>query len=54
MCDPINDVELYLRTAEESEFQIRYVIDIHLHAACVRATNQGVVAPLDPALAKRG
>lgn len=32
MCDPINDVELYLRTAEESGLQIHYVIDTHLHA----------------------
>lgn len=32
MCDPIHDVELYLRTAEESGVQIRYVIDTHLHA----------------------
>lgn len=32
MCDPIHDVELYLRTAEESGLQIRYVIDTHLHA----------------------
>jgi glyoxylase-like metal-dependent hydrolase (beta-lactamase superfamily II) len=32
VCDPIDDVELYLRTAEESGLQIRYVIDTHLHA----------------------
>jgi hypothetical protein len=32
VCDPIHDVELYLRTAEESGLQIRYVIDTHLHA----------------------
>lgn len=32
MCDPIDDVELYLRTAEESGVQIEYVIDTHLHA----------------------
>lgn len=32
MCDPIDDVELYLRTAEQSGLQIRYVIDTHLHA----------------------
>jgi len=32
VCDPISDVELYVRTAEESGLQIRYVIDTHLHA----------------------
>jgi glyoxylase-like metal-dependent hydrolase (beta-lactamase superfamily II) len=32
VCDPINDVELYVRTAEESGLQICYVIDTHLHA----------------------
>ena len=32
MCDPIDDLDLYLRTAEENSLQIRYVIDTHLHA----------------------
>jgi glyoxylase-like metal-dependent hydrolase (beta-lactamase superfamily II) len=32
VCDPIDDVELYLRIAEESSLRIRYVIDTHLHA----------------------
>ena len=32
MCDPIDDIELYLRIAEESGLEIRYVIDTHLHA----------------------
>jgi glyoxylase-like metal-dependent hydrolase (beta-lactamase superfamily II) len=32
VCDPIDDVELYLRIAEENNLQIRYVIDTHLHA----------------------
>jgi glyoxylase-like metal-dependent hydrolase (beta-lactamase superfamily II) len=30
--DPIDDVELYLRIAEESNLGIRYVVDTHLHA----------------------
>jgi glyoxylase-like metal-dependent hydrolase (beta-lactamase superfamily II) len=32
VCDPIDDVELYLRIAEENNLQIQYVIDTHLHA----------------------
>jgi hydroxyacylglutathione hydrolase len=32
VCDPIDDVELYLRTAEAIGVQIQYVIDTHLHA----------------------
>jgi hydroxyacylglutathione hydrolase len=32
VCDPIDDVELYLRIAQESDLEIRYVIDTHLHA----------------------
>lgn len=32
MCDPIDDIDLYLRAAEENNLQIRYVIDTHLHA----------------------
>jgi glyoxylase-like metal-dependent hydrolase (beta-lactamase superfamily II) len=32
VCDPIDDVDLYLRLAEENNLQIRYVIDTHLHA----------------------
>jgi len=32
VCDPIDDLDLYLRTAEENSLQIRYVIDTHLHA----------------------
>jgi hydroxyacylglutathione hydrolase len=32
VCDPIDNVELYLETAEENNLQIRYVIDTHLHA----------------------
>jgi hydroxyacylglutathione hydrolase len=30
--DPLGDVALYLRTAEETRMRIRYVIDTHLHA----------------------
>jgi glyoxylase-like metal-dependent hydrolase (beta-lactamase superfamily II) len=32
VCDPIDDLELYLRIAEESDLEIRYVVDTHLHA----------------------
>lgn len=32
MCDPIGDVELYLRAAHENEIKIQYVIDTHIHA----------------------
>jgi glyoxylase-like metal-dependent hydrolase (beta-lactamase superfamily II) len=32
VCDPIDDVEIYLQMAEESDLEIRYVIDTHLHA----------------------
>ena len=32
MCDPIDEPELYLRTAEESGMKIRYVVDTHVHA----------------------
>ncbi len=32
MCDPIDEPEVYLRTAEESGMKIRYVVDTHVHA----------------------
>jgi hydroxyacylglutathione hydrolase len=32
VCDPIDEPELYLRTAEESGIKIRYVVDTHVHA----------------------
>lgn len=32
MCDPIGDVEVYLRAAQETAINIRYVIDTHVHA----------------------
>lgn len=32
MCDPIDEPEMYLRVARESQIDIRYVIDTHVHA----------------------
>lgn len=32
MCDPIDEAEMYLRVARESQIDIRYVIDTHVHA----------------------
>jgi hydroxyacylglutathione hydrolase len=32
VCDPIDEPELYLRTAEESGMKIRFVVDTHVHA----------------------
>lgn len=32
MCDPIDDVEAYLRAAQENGVKIQYVIDTHVHA----------------------
>lgn len=32
VCDPIEDVEFYRRTAQENAMNIRYVIDTHVHA----------------------
>jgi len=32
VCDPIDDPELYIRSAQENGLKIRYVIDTHLHA----------------------
>jgi len=32
VCDPIDDVELYVQTAQENAVNIRYVIDTHVHA----------------------
>jgi hydroxyacylglutathione hydrolase len=32
VCDPIDEPELYLRTAEQSGMKIRYVVDTHIHA----------------------
>jgi len=32
VCDPIDDPELYLRSAQENGLKIRYVVDTHLHA----------------------
>src|SRR6185312_6775462 len=32
VCDPVDDVGLYLRIAGENNLPIRYVIDTHLHA----------------------
>jgi len=32
VCDPIDDVEPYLRAAQENAVEIRYVIDTHVHA----------------------
>ena len=31
MCDPIDDPELYLKTAEAGGMKIRYVVDTHVH-----------------------
>jgi hydroxyacylglutathione hydrolase len=38
--DPLGDVALYLRTAEETGMRIRYVIDTHLHADHVSAGRE--------------
>lgn len=32
MCDPLDEPEIYLRAAKDSEISIRYVIDTHVHA----------------------
>ena len=32
MCDPIDEPDAYLRVARESQIDIRYVIDTHIHA----------------------
>jgi len=32
VCDPIDEPEMYLRVARESQIDIRYVIDTHVHA----------------------
>jgi len=32
VCDPIDDPDLYLRTAEASGMAIRYVVDTHVHS----------------------
>lgn len=32
MCDPVDDPHAYMRLAEESDMNIRYVIDTHVHA----------------------
>ena len=32
MCDPLEDVDVYLRLAEETGMKISYVLDTHLHA----------------------
>jgi len=32
VCDPIDEAEMYLRVARESQIDIRYVIDTHIHA----------------------
>jgi len=32
VCDPVDDPKFYLRVAEESRMNIRYVIDTHVHA----------------------
>lgn len=32
MCDPIEQIEPYLRISQETGMQIRYVIDTHIHA----------------------
>jgi glyoxylase-like metal-dependent hydrolase (beta-lactamase superfamily II) len=32
VCDPIDEPEAYLRVARESQIEIRYVIDTHVHA----------------------
>jgi len=32
VCDPIDDVEVYLRAAQENGVKIQYVIDTHVHA----------------------
>ena len=37
MCDPIDDPELYIRSAQENGLKIRYVVDTHLHADHVSA-----------------
>jgi glyoxylase-like metal-dependent hydrolase (beta-lactamase superfamily II) len=38
--DPLGDIAPYLRTAEETGMQIRYVIDTHLHADHVSAARE--------------
>jgi hydroxyacylglutathione hydrolase len=32
VCDPLNDIEPYLRISQETGMKIRYVIDTHVHA----------------------
>ena len=32
MCDPLDDIEPYLRISQETGLKIRYVIDTHVHA----------------------
>ena len=32
MCDPLEDIDIYLRLAEETGMKICYVLDTHLHA----------------------
>jgi glyoxylase-like metal-dependent hydrolase (beta-lactamase superfamily II) len=32
VCDPIDDPELYIRSAQENGLRIRFVLDTHLHA----------------------
>jgi len=32
VCDPLEDVDVYLRLAEETGMKISYVLDTHLHA----------------------
>jgi hydroxyacylglutathione hydrolase len=40
VCDPINDPELYILSANETGMEIRYVIDTHLHADHVSGGRQ--------------
>jgi glyoxylase-like metal-dependent hydrolase (beta-lactamase superfamily II) len=37
--DPLGDIALYMRTAEETGMRIRYVVDTHLHADHVSAAR---------------
>ena len=41
--DPIGDVEVYLRAAEETGMRIRFVIDTHIHADHLYGDRKSVV-----------
>ncbi len=44
MCDPIEQIEPYLRISEETGMKIRYVIDTHVHADHVSGARRLVEA----------